>query len=198
MEEMIEVHGKMVPKHIPQVHLGNSEEYWTKYFPMCYKYKKDIYVKMQELGVTFHIQGDIKAEAKYPCRWVSRDNVRNTFLTDADKNMFAYEDDVFDEFCHQIDVALTEVDVVYADATHLSQKARNKVLDKLHLDGVDIYPVVFNIPLDTILEQNEQRKGIGRTYVPRSVIRRMYYQFEKPTDNEKYKYKSILTVVRKD
>ena len=26
------------------------------------------------------------AEAKYPCRWVSRDNVRNTFLTDADKN----------------------------------------------------------------------------------------------------------------
>ena len=32
------------------------------------------------------------AEAKYPCRWVSRDNVRNTFLTDADKNMFAYED----------------------------------------------------------------------------------------------------------
>ena len=276
MEEMIEVHGKMVPKHIPQVHPGNSEEYWTKYFPMCYKHKKDIYVQMQELGVTFHIQGDIKenpnpknsfplcicggskwhpemfgsldtgkeliyvcpacgskmrvwtdqnrsdkmkslflmcgpagsgkstwvkaqmAEAKYPCRWVSRDNVRNTFLTDADKNMFAYEDDVFDEFCHQIDVALTEVDVVYADATHLSQKARNKVLDKLHLDGVDIYPVVFNIPLDTILEQNEQRKGIGRTYVPRSVIRRMYYQFEKPTDNEKYKYKSILTVVRKD
>ena len=43
MEEMIEVHGKMVPKHIPQVHPGNSEEYWTKYFPMCYKHKKDIY-----------------------------------------------------------------------------------------------------------------------------------------------------------
>ena len=60
MEEMIEVHGKMVPKHIPQVHPGNSEEYWTKYFPMCYKHKQDIYVKMQELGVTFHIQGDIK------------------------------------------------------------------------------------------------------------------------------------------
>ena len=47
MEEMIEVHGKMVPKHIPQVHPENSEEYWTKYFPMCYKHKKDIYVKMQ-------------------------------------------------------------------------------------------------------------------------------------------------------
>ena len=60
MEEMIDVHGKMVPKHIPQVHPGNSEEYWTQYFPMCYKHKKDIYVQMQELGVTFHIQGDIK------------------------------------------------------------------------------------------------------------------------------------------
>ena len=60
MEEKIEVHGKMVPKHIPQVHPGNSEEYWTKYFPMCYKHKKDIYVEMKELGVTFHIQGDIK------------------------------------------------------------------------------------------------------------------------------------------
>ena len=134
------------------------------------------------------------AEAKYPCRWVSRDNVRNTFLTDADKNIFAYEDAVFDEFCRQIDTALTEVDVVYADATHLSEKARNKVLDRLHLDGVDIYPVSFQLPMETVLAQNEERKGMGRAYVPRSVIRRMCASFQPPSENEKYTYKHILMV----
>lgn len=131
---------------------------------------------------------------------MSRDEVRNEFLTDADKNMFAYEDDVFDEFCKRINNALHDGDedvVVFADATHLSEKARNKVLDKLDVTDVDIIPVVFDLSLADTLAQNEQRKGIGRTYVPRSVIRRMYYTYEKPTDEEKYTYKHILFVKKR-
>ena len=62
------------------------------------------------------------------------------------------------------------------------------------LDGVDIIPVVFNLPLAQILAQNENRKGMGRAYVPRGTIRRMFYTFDKPTYNEKYTYKHILIV----
>lgn len=137
------------------------------------------------------------ANATCKCIHISRDVVRNTFLTDEDKNMFAYEDDVFDEFCRQVEAAIEDesgVDAIFVDATHLSEKARNRVLDKLNLENVDIYPVVFNLPLYQILNQNEQRRGKGRTYVPRSVIRRMYAQFSPPTDHEKYKYKKILKI----
>lgn len=150
-------------------------------------------------GKTTWVKSYIK-EAKYKCVHVSRDEVRNEFLTDADKNMFAYEDDVFDEFCKRINNALHDGDedvVVFADATHLSEKARNKVLDKLDVTDVDIIPVVFDLSLADTLAQNEQRKGIGRTYVPRSVIRRMYYTYEKPTDEEKYTYKHILFVKKR-
>ena len=137
------------------------------------------------------------AECKYPCVYVSRDEVRAEFLSDEDKNIFAYEDDVFDEFCRRIAVALESVDgpdVVFADATHLSEKARNKVLDRLDVSHVDIYPVSFRLPLAQILNQNENRRGNVRTYVPRSVIRRMYYQWQPPTEGEKYTYKHILLV----
>ena len=137
------------------------------------------------------------AECKYPCIYVSRDEVRAEFLNDEDKNIFAYEDDVFDEFCRRISTALENIegpDVVFADATHLSEKARNKVLDRLDVSHVDIYPVAFRLPLEQNLRQNENRRGNVRTYVPRSVIRRMYYQWQPPTENEKYTYKHILLV----
>lgn len=137
------------------------------------------------------------AECKYPCIYISRDEVRAEFLTDEDKNIFAYEDDVFDEFCRRISAALENIegpDVVFADATHLSEKARNRVLDRLDVSHVDIYPVAFRLPLEQILKQNENRHNNIHTYVPRSVIRRMYYQWQPPTENEKYTYKHILLV----
>lgn len=131
------------------------------------------------------------------CLHISRDAVRAEFLKDEDKNIFAYEDDVFDEFCKRIEAAIENEkgpDYIFVDATHLSEKARNKVLDRLDLTNVNIFPVAFNLPLETILAQNENRRGQNRAYVPRSVIRRMYAQFSPPTDHEKYKYKKILKI----
>lgn len=147
-------------------------------------------------GKTTWIKKQIEM-VNYPCLHISRDAVRMEFLKEEDKNIFAYEDDVFDEFCRRIEAAILDedgADVIFVDATHLSEAARNRVLDRLTLDNVDIYAVAFNIPLEQILKQNECRKGSVRTYVPRSVIRRMFCQYQPPTENEKYKYKSILTV----
>ena len=50
--------------------------------------------------------------------------------------------------------------------------------------------------METALRQNEMREGLAR--VPRSVIRRMYHQFEEPTYNEKYKYTKIIKVGEKN
>lgn len=147
-------------------------------------------------GKTTWIKNQI-AECNYKCLHISRDEVRNEFLSDEDKNIFAYEDDVFDEFCLRIENAILNEngpDIIFADATHLSEKARNKVLDKLTLKNVRLYPISFQLPLEQILAQNELRRGGKRAYVPRSVIRRMFSQYQPPTENEKYKYENILIV----
>lgn len=137
------------------------------------------------------------ADSKFKCLHISRDAIRAEFLKDEDKNIFAYEDDVFDEFCKRIEAAIENEkgpDYIFVDATHLSEKARNKVLDRLDLTNVDVFPVAFKLPLEAILAQNENRRGQNRAYVPRSVIRRMYAQYQPPTAYEKYSYAGILTV----
>ena len=132
------------------------------------------------------------AEMNRPVKYVSRDEIRFSMVKE-DEDYFAHEDDVFNKFITDIQYSLGTCEVVFADATHLSEKARNKVLDRLNLDNVDIYVVDFNLPLQVCLDQNEYRKGT-RSYVPRSVIRRMYHQYVRPSENEKYHYKGILMV----
>lgn len=134
-------------------------------------------------------------ECKYPCIHISRDVIRFSIIKE-DEDYFAHEDEVFDEFINAINTQIlyTDISTIFVDATHLSEKARNKVLDCLKLDDVDIYPVNFNIPLETCLAQNELRKDCGRTYVPRGVIRRMHTQFRPAAYGEKYKYKNILNI----
>ena len=125
--------------------------------------------------------------------WISRDNVRFQ-LVDVDEDYFSKEDLVFDVFIQSIQnfLANNRTKDIYVDATHLTEKARNKVLDLLDLTGCEVIPVIVRPGLKTTLEQNEGREG--RAYVPRSVIRRMDAQFEKPTFNEKHTYSQIWEV----
>jgi predicted kinase len=127
---------------------------------------------------------------------VSRDEVRFSMVAE-DEEYFSKENQVFNEFCKRINDAIEDkdVEVIFADATHLNEKSRNKTLNKLNLDNVDIYPVAMDIDVWTCVSQNDKRTG--RAFVPHSVIRRMHAQFEPPVDGEKYNYKSILTVSRK-
>lgn len=131
------------------------------------------------------------------CHVVSRDKIRFNLLTDTD-SYFDKENQVFAIFIETLQICLNDagVDVVFADATHLTEKARNKVLDALDLTNVDIIPVVVAPEMEIALRQNEMREGLAR--VPRSVIRRMYYQLEEPTYNEKYKYTKIIKVGEKN
>lgn len=121
--------------------------------------------------------------------YVSRDEIRFSLIKD-DEDYFAYENEVFREFVKKIQNTLDTEGKCVADATHLNERSRNKLLDRLNLDGVEIIVISFKTPLEVLLERNENRTG--RSYVPRSVIRRMYYQFEPAHYGEKYEYKDII------
>ena len=87
--------------------------------------------------------------------------------------------------------------VIFVDATHLSEKARNKTLDKLNLENVELFAVNFNLPVDVCITQNDQRTGLAK--VPRSVIRRMWCTYEPPKPTgEKYEYTVLDIKVKGD
>ena len=126
---------------------------------------------------------------------VSRDEIRFAMLKDGD-DYFKYEDKVFDMFINRINDLLDsdEVPNIFIDATHLNEKARNKVLDRLHLnDDVWIIPVDVRPSLERCIEQNNRRSGLA--HVPESVIRKMYDSYERPTYHEKYFYHMIIVRV---
>ena len=129
---------------------------------------------------------------------ISRDEVRFSMLEDDDE-YFGKEDQVFTEWIRQIQTHLDSDEDCYiiADATHLSERSRNKTLDALNISqDTKIIPVSAYPGIEKCLARNNNRSG--RAFVPRSVIRRMCMQYEAPTSDEKYKYASILFVVGED
>lgn len=135
-----------------------------------------------------------RVNCKYGDVIISRDKIRFSFLQDEKENYFAFENDVFDTFISEINMALSmiSIDRIIVDATHLSEASRNKVLDKLNLDGVLINVISFEASLDKCLDRNENRTG--RSFVPRSALKRMHYGFTIPTFEEKHEYNSIIHI----
>lgn len=113
----------------------------------------------------------------------SRDQIRFSILKD-DEDYFAHENEVYNKFIKEIKNGLENCDTTIADATHLNITSRTKLLRNLgtNLKGIKVIAVVIKSSLQTCLAQNEMRKG--RSLVPKSQIRRMYYQFTIPTLDE--------------
>lgn len=111
---------------------------------------------------------------------VSRDAIRFDMLQEGD-DYFAKEGLVFQEFVRQIVNGLDKGYEVIADATHINAASRAKLIkaikQKLPFDEIEIEVIWVNVGLNKALEQNELRKGT-QSYVPRSVIRRMFEQTE--------------------
>ena len=118
---------------------------------------------------------------------ISRDAIRYSMLKENDE-YFAKENEVFKTFVKYIQESIDDPNVpenIYCDATHITEGSRNKLLDALDLTNVkNIGCIVVRPSLEDTLERNEKRTG--RAYVPRSVIRRMYWQFERPEYDTKY------------
>lgn len=118
-----------------------------------------------------------------PCI-ISRDEIRFTLVRE-DEEYFSHEDEVYKEFIKQIKDALRFETEVFVDATHLNEASRAKTLRSLgkSLKDVEVNIIWVRVPLEVALAQNENRIGT-RSYVPKSVIRRMYSQLTKPSKEE--------------
>ena len=122
-----------------------------------------------------------KARADEGWSWNSRDKIRFAKIKENDE-YFAYESEVFDEFiCNIQNDIYDKMENIIADATHLNQSSRDKVLNRLSLAGYEVWYIVFDIPLETALARNALRTGRAR--VPDNVIEKMYNSFEMPVGN---------------
>ena len=129
-------------------------------------------------------------------QYVSRDAIRFKLL-EANDDYFAKEKKVFDIFSTQITTILRSGQSVIADATHISVPSRAKLVNSiinrgLTLEDFSIEFIFINTTLEQCIKNNELRTD--SEYVPKSVLKRMWYQFEPPTINEFKNCIGVITV----
>ena len=71
---------------------------------------------------------------------------------------------------------------VFADATHLNQSSRAKVINRLEIKPDSINVIWLKTPLMEIYRRNDLREGRAR--VPKSSIKSMYDSIQEPIARE--------------
>jgi predicted kinase len=103
-------------------------------------------------------------------------------------------DDVIDNATRELELQLIMAkdkgkDIIW-DQTNLTIKSRRKKLSKLpsfYRRGV----VYFEVSLEEALKRNKAREG---KFIPESILKRMYHQFEVPTISEGFDYVEVGTL----
>ena len=82
------------------------------------------------------------------------------------EDYFAHENEVIKLWFEKINKAILnpEIENIYIDATHLTEKARKNTINKLPKGDYNIVTVFFLVPLEVCLERNSKREG--RAFVP--------------------------------
>ena len=118
--------------------------------------------------------------------WCSRDIVRFRIVSE-DEEYFSHEDEVFETWIAEIQYAIDnapEGTDIYADATHLNERSRNKTINALNLKDCKLCVINFYCSLETCLMRNRLRSG--RAEVPTDVVKKMWNAFVPARDNKKY------------
>lgn len=128
-------------------------------------------------GKTTWVKEQIAKKGGVHC---SRDEIRFSLLKEGE-DYFAHENEVVALWLEKVTNAINnpEVKDVYIDATHLTEKARQKTISALPKGEYFITTVFFDVPLEICIERNDNRKG--RALVPHSVIRSMYASYNQNT-----------------
>lgn len=131
----------------------------------------------------------IKEHAKPADLVVSRDEIRFSMITPGIP-YFSKEKEVFKEFCNRINNGIGKYDVIWADATHLNNSSRWKLLYNINKDLFDeIVFVAIETPLEVCLERNAPREGLAN--VPESSIRSMSATYRRPSVNDFLSLKNV-------
>lgn len=114
---------------------------------------------------------------------VSRDKIRFSLLKEGE-GYFSKEKQVFNTFIEEIKKGLIENEVTIADATHLNENSRRKLLNALgtSLKNIETDALFIKVNLETALERNSHRAG--RALVPEDSIKNMYLTLTPPTLEE--------------
>ena len=124
-----------------------------------------------------------------PIKIVSRDAIRFSLFNDG-APYFSKEKAVFARFIKEINEGLDKGDVI-ADATHINEVSRMKVIKRIDLSKCKVSCIVLLTDELTAINRNHLREGRAR--VPDSVIRENYARFTHPkTDN--FHYDKIIEV----
>lgn len=127
--------------------------------------------------------------------WISRDKIRFSLVKENEK-YFSKENLVYKTFIEEIQKCLDDekIKAVYADATHLNEKSRLKLLNSLKLNkDIFIIPIYFTISLNTALNRNCNRTG--REFIPEMVIKNQLSSYTPPAHCEDiYMYDEIWQV----
>lgn len=146
-------------------------------------------------GKSTWCQSYIRNHPNLNIHYVSRDEIRFSLLR-KDELYFSHEDEVVALFNGNIIKGLKnpEVDVVIADATHLSDKARRRLLNAIPLKNVIIVPVYFNVPVGVCIQRNNMREGNAR--VPEDKLYQMFGALSWPLQDKRYgrKYECVWVV----
>ena len=130
--------------------------------------------------------------------WISRDKIRFSLVKENEK-YFSKENLVYKTFVEEIQKCLDdkEIKAVYADATHLNEKSRLKLLNSLKLNkDIFIIPIYFTVSLNTALNRNCNRTG--REFIPEMVIKNQLSNYTPPAHCEDiYMYDEIWQVNEK-
>lgn len=124
-----------------------------------------------------------------PIKVVSRDAIRFSLLDDG-APYFSKEKTVFARFIKEINEGLDKGDVI-ADATHINEVSRMKVISKVDLSKCKVSCIVVNTDETTAIKRNHLREGRAR--VPDSVISENYARFTHPK-TDKFHYHNIIEV----
>lgn len=112
---------------------------------------------------------------------ISRDEIRFSLLKPGE-DYFSHEKETYTKFLNEITRNIRKGVNVYADATHLNEYSRYKLLSQLKRKGCNpfqIDAIYFNVPLETCLKRNEARLGTA-AYVPPQQVKQMYGAFTPP------------------
>lgn len=118
---------------------------------------------------------------------ISRDLIRFAMIN-GKQDYFDREKEVYNTWVQKIQEAIDADNLiknVYCDATNLTERTRDRLLNKLNLANVKrICALVAFPPVEEALRRNMGRDGLR--YVPEDVIRKMYDRFEAPENDTNF------------